>query len=183
MKKQALTLFCILAIQFFVLPDIHAEEMIIPNFLEISKQPGAVTFTPPNGWHLADNKTLPKAVQVMVVGKGQRELPPSINLAVDHFSGTLREYLKVRVKASNESQGADWKDLGTIQTEAGNASLSQVDVKTSWGEIREMHVILKKNDIIYILTAAALKEEFPKFYKDFFRSLRSLRINPEQSTS
>lgn len=181
MKKYAFFLLCTLSI--LSSSTSQAEEDSTPDFLAIAKQPGAVSFTPPNGWQLADSKSLPKAVQVMVVGKGQRELPPTINLAVDHFNGTLREYLKTRVKATNDSQGADWKDLGTIQTEAGNASLSQVDVKTSWGEIREMHVILIKNSTVYILTAAALKEEFPKFYKDFFRSLRSLKINPEQSTS
>jgi hypothetical protein len=52
-------------------------------------------------------------------------------------------------------------------------------MNTQWGRVKMMHVILLKKGVIYILTAAALLEEFPKFYKDFFNSLRSLRVNPD----
>lgn len=145
----------------------------VENFSS-SEEPGAVLFTPPAGWRFADQKL--KYVHVMVVGKGDHDFPPSINLGTENYKGTLKEYLKI-VKDINDKQGALWKDLGAIRTEAGEASLSQVDIKTNWGEVREMHVILLKNEKVYILTAAALKEEFPKFYKEFFQSLRSLRIN------
>ncbi len=83
------------------------------------------------------------------------------------------------MKAINDSQGTEWKDLGTIKTEAGDASLSQVDAKTQWGNVRTMHVILLRDGVIYIMTAAATKEEFPKYYKDFFNAMRSLRINKD----
>lgn len=83
------------------------------------------------------------------------------------------------MKDINTNRGDDWKDLGTIRTEAGDASLSQVDTKSKWGIERLMHVILEKNGTIYILTAAALKNDFPKFYKEFFNSMRSLRFNAE----
>lgn len=133
-------------------------------------------FVPPEGWRFADAQSLPKGVLLMVVGQGQREFPPSINLGVDRYQGSLKDYLKV-VKAINDAHGDEWKDLGSIHTEAGDASLSQLDTKMTWGDVRMMQVILIKKDTVYILTAAALKEEFPKFYKDFFRSMRSLSIN------
>ena len=135
-----------------------------------------VQFVPPAGWRFAEKQEELKSVQLIVVGKGSHEFPPSINLSTEKYTGTLKDYLKI-VKSLNEKQGSQWKDLGSIQTEAGPASLSQIDMKTSWGEVREMHVILSKNQMIYILTAAALKEEFPKFYKDFFQAMRSLKIN------
>lgn len=138
--------------------------------------PGAVYFTPPEGWRVAEAGQLPSNVKVMVVGKGDHTFAPSLNLTVEPYKGTLKQYLKI-VKAINDSKGASWQDLGTIRTQAGNASLSQVDIKTEWGDSRMMHVILLKNNNIYILTAAALKEEFPRFYKEFFNSLRSLHIN------
>ncbi len=141
-----------------------------------TNEPGALLFTPPEGWMMADSAALPPSVKAMVIGQGANEFPPSINLAVEPFKGSLKDYLKT-IKAINDSQGAEWKDLGTIRTEAGNASLSQVDSKTEWGDVRMMHVVLVKNDNAFILTAAALKEEFPRFYKDFFRSLRSVRLN------
>lgn len=152
------------------------EKTMQESFSQLAQEPDAVTFQPPSGWHLADPKALPPSVKVMVVGKGKHEFPPSINLATEQYAGTLKQYLKT-IKAINDSQGAVWKDLGAIQTEAGAASLSQADVKTEWGETRMMHVVFLKNGIVYILTAASLKDEFPQYYKEFFSSLRSLRIN------
>ncbi len=133
-------------------------------------------FTPPEGWGSLDPKKLPGSVKVMVVGKGSdTNYPPSINLGMEEYNGTLKDYLKI-VKAINESQNAEWKNLGTIHTEAGRASLSQVDVSTSWGTIRLMHVILVKKGQAYIMTSAALRDEFPRFYSEFFNSMRSLRF-------
>lgn len=139
-------------------------------------EPGAVFFTPPEGWRMAEPNQLPPNVKVMVVGQGDHNFAPSINLTVEPFKGTLKQYLKI-VKNINDSRGAAWQDLGTIRTQAGNGNLSQVDVKTEWGDSRMMHVILLKNNNVYILTAAALREEFPRFYKEFFNALRSLHIN------
>jgi len=148
------------------------------DFQRISQEPGAIVFNPPKGWYLADPNALPPHVRVMVVGKGSYEFPPSINLSTEEFEGTIKEYLRI-VKEINHSQGSEWKDLGTIRTAAGKGSLSQADAITEWGPIRMMHVILPRNGMIYILTAAALRDEFPRFYKTFFESLRSLRINQD----
>jgi len=153
------------------------------TYAEVNSQPAEnitlshnIIFTPPSGWRNSDNAALPKHVNIMVVGKGANEFPPSISLATEPYSGTMKQYLKV-IKELNASKGQDWKDLGTIRTAAGNASLSQTDSKSQWGELRMMHVMLKKDGTVYILTAAALKDEFPKFYKEIFASLRSLRFD------
>lgn len=139
------------------------------------QEKGFITFTPPQGWRTADQLGLPPSVKIMVVGQGSHTFPPSINLGTEKYKGTLREYLSM-IKDINNSQGADWKDLGTIKTQAGNASLSQVDSKTEWGDVRMMHSIIVQDGNAYVLTCAALKEEFPKFYKDFFSSMRSLNF-------
>ena len=141
-------------------------------------EPGSVMFTPPQGWRYADPSQLGKAVKLMVVGTGASHFPPSINLATEKFSGTLKDYMKI-IKTINEKDGSIWKDLGAIKTNAGNASLSQVDLKNQWGEVREMHVVLKKKDTIYIITSAALRDDFSKYYKEFFDSMRSLKINKD----
>ncbi|MBS4167495.1 hypothetical protein [Parachlamydia sp. AcF125] len=160
----SLSLLCVCA---------HAE--IAPASSEKISEVELVTFTPPSGWRVADSKELPKHVNVMVVGKGEREFPPSINLATEHYTKSLNDYLK-RIKEINQSLGIEWKNLGPIQTEAGEANLSQIEEKSQWGDLRMMHVVLIKDNTAYILTAASLKEEFPKFYKDFFASLKSLRF-------
>jgi hypothetical protein len=154
------------------------EKTIQENLIQTAQEPGAVVFTPPTGWALAKADSLPPNVKAMVIGKGEHEFPPSINLGTENYQGTLKQYLK-QVKTINASQGHEWKDLGTILTDAGEASYSQAIMNTQWGRVKMMHVILLKKGVIYILTAAALLEEFPKFYKDFFNSLRSLRVNPD----
>lgn len=157
----------------FILPA----ETILPLVNVESVQTYKAVFTPPAGWSEADAKTvqLPPRVQMMVVGKGSVGFPPSMNLSSEAFQGTLKQYLQI-VKRMNDDKGYAWKDLGTISTKSGNASLSQVDTKSQWGDVRLMHVILLKNETIYILTASALKGEFSLFYKDFFKAMRSLQI-------
>jgi len=135
-----------------------------------------VTFTPPMGWSYADQSKLPSSVVLMVIGQSTSSvIPPSMNLAMQPYNGTLKEYLKM-VKERNEAKGEVWKDLGTIRTAAGKASLSQVDCTTQWGPTRQMHTILLKNGMIYILTAAAAKDEYQTYYKEFFTAMRSLRV-------
>jgi hypothetical protein len=134
-----------------------------------------VRFTPPEGWRLAEADQLPPHVQMMVMGKGKLEYPPSMNLSTEEYHGTLQEYLQI-VKNINQKKGSEWKDLGLIKTKAGEASLSQVNVRTKWGPVRMMHVILVKDDHVYILTAAALQSEFSANYKSFLESLRSLDL-------
>lgn len=141
----------------------------------IEDEEGIVYFNPPQNWMLADSSILPKSVKLMVIGKSSTGFPPSINLSSEPFKGTLKEYLKI-VKNINSAQGYEWKDLGSIQTQAGTGNLSQVDTKSQWGNVRLMHVILIKNGHVYILTASALRDEFSTFYKDFFNSMRSLKI-------
>lgn len=138
-------------------------------------QEGFILFTPPAGWRLADANSLPAHVRVMVVGAGASSFPPSMNLSSEPFTGSLKQYLKT-VKNLNTAQGYEWKDLGTIKIKAGNASLSQVDTKSQWGDVRLMHVIMIHDGYVYILTASALKDEFSILYKDFFAAMRSLRV-------
>ncbi len=146
------------------------------NVAELSKAPGAIVFTPPAGWSQAEETSLPKYVLAMVIGKGTSNFPPSINLAYDYAPDGLQEYMKV-VRQLNDAKGIPFKDLGTIRTQAGDARLLQLDLATEQGTIREMQVIYNRGDTAYILTAAALKDEFSTFYKDFFTSLRSLNVN------
>jgi hypothetical protein len=167
-------LFCFCNLLFFNSAAAELEKEVKPNQTEQQ-----VLFKPPSGWKQAEQSALPAHVHLMVVGKGARDFPPSISLASETYSGSLKQYLNV-IKKLNAAKGNEWKDLGSIQTEAGKASLSQTDSSSQWGKVKMMHVILKKEDTIYILTAAALKEEFPQFYKEIFSSLRSLKL-PKQA--
>lgn len=158
-------------------PQLKTREQEIKEILDKVKDvPGAVTFVPPEGWVPVDSKELTGNIKIKYIGKGNGSIAPAITLMVKPFSGTLKDYLK-KVKAINDSHGDEWKDLGLIKTDAGKGSLSQLDMKTQWGYIRIMHLILIKDGNVYVLTASAPKEEFGRFYAQFFTALRSLKIN------
>jgi hypothetical protein len=174
--KATLAGICLLPSLIFSEAAKWGDKALCDSFKSLSEQPGTVTFQSPEGWFLADPKSLPSHVKMMVVGKGSHEFPPSINLAFDEFNGTLKDYLKL-VEAINKRLGADSKDLGMIQTLAGEARLLQIDSKNAWGLERQMQIIIVKNGQAFILTASALKDEFSKFYPQFFKSLKSLNFN------
>jgi len=152
---------------------------VLDTFQIAAQEPGTAMFKPPEGWGLVpQSESLPSRVKVMVVGNTEGPFPPSINLSTEDFNGSLNDYLQV-VKAINRSRKSEWKNLGKIQTQAGEGNLSQTDTVTEWGPVRMLHVILLKNNVVYILTAAALKTDFAKYYKIFFDSLRSFSINQD----
>jgi hypothetical protein len=146
-------------------------------FAAKEEPPQAIMFSPPKNWQYVSADQLSEKVKVMVVGKSRKGYPPSINLGVEEYKGTLKDYLKL-VKRINDEHGGEWKDLGMIRTPAGNASLSQLDTRTEWGWVRMMHVILVKDGAVYILTTASLRDEFASNYNDFFNTMRSLSFGP-----
>lgn len=174
MKKLAFLFLFFLSAIVEAAPSEKKERAII-NFMTFVEANLAMIELPEDWGMPALSVKLPPHVLFIAVGKGQHPFPPSVNLTYQPFEGTLKQYLK-NVKAINEARKDEWKDLGNFRTESGIANLSQVNAKTAWGETKTMHVILLKDGIIYILTASATKEEFPNFYKDFFNTMRSIRI-------
>src|SRR4051812_11336086 len=85
-----------------------------------------VTFNPPKGWKNGDISKMSPLIKSMIVGTGKSHFPPSLTLAIEPYPGTLKEYLTI-VKKINEKEKTDWKDLGKINTKAGEGSLSQFD--------------------------------------------------------
>ena len=114
-------------------------------------------------------------VKLMVVGKGKGHFPPSMNLITEQFNGTLKDYLR-KVVSFNKAQGQEWKDLGTLMTQSGEASLSQAIQETPYGKVQMLHAILLKDGTIYLLTASSLQEEFPSHTKAFYEALKSLKV-------
>lgn len=149
--------------------------LLLSSSLFASLFASSATFKAPEGWRQVDERDLPKSVKFMAMGPTTTYFPPSINLGVDEHKGTLSDYLKI-VKKINESHGTEWRDLGMIQTKAGSASLSELVMPTEWGEIRMMHVIYLKEGMAYILTAAAMKEEFSSLLPRFYEAFRSFDI-------
>lgn len=152
------------------------EACVVEMFSKLRAQPHYAVLIPPEGWTIADPQFLPKSVSLMVVGKGKKEFPPSINLAREAYTGSLEEYLKL-VKEINKAQGNTYKSLGSIEIGEGKAALGQVDTTNEWGKIRMLHLFFLKDKMMHIVTAAAAKEEFSQFRPLFLQSIRTLHIN------
>lgn len=174
MRSITKLLFVILIHTTLITPSLQAANS--SDATKPASSPMIVQFTPPPGWGAADPSLLPSSVKAMVIGTSKGPFPPSISLGMAPYHGTVKQYLKM-IKAKNDSEGSTFKDLGSVRTGAGEGSLSQVDFRDKWGDIRQMHVILQKDGMIYILTATAKKDEFSQYYKTFFDSMKSLRFS------
>lgn len=144
--------------------------------IEKEKGDGEATFQPPDKWKMAESKMLSPNVKALVIGPSTSAYPPSINLATESYQGSLKQYIEI-AKSIGTKKGGIWKDLGPFTTKAGKGRLTQLDTKTNWGDVRMLHLIILKDGAIYVLTAAALKLEFPTYYKDIFDTLILSRLH------
>jgi hypothetical protein len=143
----------------------------------LAQEPGACIFTPPAGWSYVDPKALPPLVKLMVIGKGSKELPPSINLAVEETSLTQDEYLNSIKEMHQFDRRTNWSVIGTVTNQGRPVTITQLDTKTKWGDTRMLQAILLHDGVAYVLTATSTKTEFPKFGPEFTKAIRSFTIN------
>lgn len=136
-------------------------------------------FTPPPGWEIADPKSLSSRVKIAFLKNTGKGFCPSINLAVEETDVSLYDYLKAVRAIHEQDRGNQWRALGKVRTEAGLAQLTEIDASTEWGPIRLLQLILIKEGRAYVITAAALREEFSNFYKDFQSSFRSMTLSTD----
>lgn len=165
------------AIKTFLLACI----LIINSFADEPASPAPQAsqcyFIPPKNWDLADPKLMSGRVKIGFLGKNKKGFSPSLNLAVEENIGvSIGEYLKIVKKLHEEDHQNTWRELGKVRTNAGPARLTQIDSQTEFGAVRILQLILLKEDTAYILTAAALKEEFAELYQDIQTAFRSITI-------
>ncbi len=124
-----------------------------------------------------------KLIKIGFVGPATKELPPSLNLAVEEISPQIS--LETYVLAAKKRHTADphnkWRDLGSFSTKAGLAKLSEIESQLPIGKVRRLQLIFIHNAHAYILTAGALKEEFSKFYPDFEKAFKSFTLEKDLS--
>jgi hypothetical protein len=134
-------------------------------------------FIPPKNWEIADPRSLSPKVKIAFLKKGGNGFCPSINLAIEETDASLNEYLKA-VKAIHEQDRRNhWRALGKVRTSAGLGQLTEIDSTTEWGPVRILQLIIVKEGQAYVLTAAALKEEIPTYYKEFQSAFRSFTLS------
>lgn len=116
---------------------------------------------------------LPAKVMVAFVGKSSSVLPPSINLAIERTTIDLTAYAKRAKQLHEQHPATTCMAIGSINTKGGKAELLQIVSTTNCGEIQCLQAILVKENIVYVLTATALKDEYSKYYMQFFQSIKN----------
>jgi hypothetical protein len=136
-------------------------------------------FIPPDGWEIADPRSLSPRIKIAFLKNTGKGFCPSINLAVEETSVSLSDYLKAVRAIHEQDRSNQWRALGKVRTEAGLAQLTEINSTSEWGPIRILQLIFLKDGRAYVLTAAALREEFSNFYKDIQSTFRSLTLSSD----
>ena len=119
-------------------------------------------------------------VKMAFVKKEKKEgFCPSLNLAVENVEGTLNEYLNDVRAIYEQDRKNHWRKLGKVRTAAGEAQLTEIDTMSTLGSVRMLQLILLKEGRAYILTAAAQKNEFSTYYRDFQEAFHSLTLTQD----
>ena len=134
---------------------------------------------PPKGWEcINDPGQLPQKVKVIFVGSGQGNNPftPSVNLAAESTTLSLKEYV-AQAKAYHEGRaGTRCTVVGTIQTNAGPAQMLQIDRASQWGDIRFLQAIYIQDAEAYVITATCLKSDFGNLSSQIFKAIQSFSL-------
>lgn len=136
-------------------------------------------FLPPTGWEIAHLKTPSPHILVGFIGKGSTDFCPSINLAIEEVDVPLKEYVKAVKEIHLADPKTKWRDLGKFAMQAGVGRLTEISNPSPWGEMKIFQAIVVKENKAYILTAAVLKQDLPKFQAEILSSLRSATLIPD----
>ena len=134
---------------------------------------------PPNDWLLTPPEYLAPRVKFAFLRKKNSGFCSSVNLATEEIRVSAKDYLQAVRKIHEEDPKTRWREVGKIQTRAGEAVLTEVDTKTEWGAVRLMQMIFIKEQMAYILTAAASKDEFAQYYNDFKSVFASFTLSSD----
>ena len=136
-------------------------------------------FVPPKGWEIADPAALSPRVKIGFLKNTNKGFCPSINLAVEETDVSLADYLKAVKAIHEQNRDTRWRALGKVRTGSGLAQLTEIDTATEWGPVRMLQLISIKDGNAYVLTAAALREEFSNFYKEVQAAFRSFTLSSD----
>lgn len=134
------------------------------------------TFVPPSGWEIAQLKNPSPHIKIGFLGQGSKEFRPSINLATEEVDVPLAKYVQAVKELHLNNPTIQWRDLGKLQMQSGPGRLVEMSNTTPYGDIKILQAFFVKSDTAYILTAAILKEDFPKLQQELLKSLQSLNL-------
>ena len=154
--------------------------LAIPLFFSFKCFSEICYFVPPENWKSADPAKLSKYVSIGFIGKSKTSFKPSINLATEKTDASLKQYVKAIKESYKNDKKVTFTQIGKIENQInGETILIEIDKRSSLGEICLLQCITKKNDDMFVMTGAVLKEELLKFKDEFFKSFKSLKTTDD----
>jgi hypothetical protein len=138
-------------------------------------------FVPPEKWEIAQPKDQTGYLQVGFVNTSYSSYLPRVSLATEDDAGTsVKEYVKqVKELQKTDPSIKEWRDLGPLKMQGGMGRLIEMQSSCALGDIKIMQAILLKNQTAYILTASALKKDFPSVQSQVLKTFQSLTLIPD----
>ena len=130
-------------------------------------------FVPPKGWKMIEPSQLSSTTLIAFVAPSHEPFRASINLGSEKTNVSLQDYIEAVKKRFSSKREHEWKSLGYIKTQAGNAHLSSVETKHGFGQTTSLQAILSIDNTIYVMTALSLKEDFSSYYPVFLKTFES----------
>lgn len=131
-------------------------------------------FKPPREWSPATPES--PHVKALFLEKSRSSFPASVNLATEPVTLTLKEYLKVVQELYRSKPGVVWREIGKIETRAGEAALTEIETQNQWGTVKMVQMLFLKEGLVHIVTTAALKNEYSKHYQEFYKIFKSFNV-------
>lgn len=133
-------------------------------------------FHPPEGWECAFPENLSSCVQIGFLGKGSGQFRPSLNLATEEVDVGLRQYIKAVKEIHTAEPGTGWRDLGAFKSLAGKGRLTEISTSSPMGDVKMLQMIVVLKKTAYIMTGAALKDDFLRLQEVFLKAFQSLSL-------
>lgn len=137
-----------------------------------------LSITPPDDWVQLSPDDSPSA-EASWLKKSKKMFSPSLNLTTEKISVSLDEYVQEVRKIYQKNSQVRWRPLGKLETGAGTGELTELDFKTQWGAVRMLQLLLVRDNCAYIVTGAALKDEFSTYQRTFRDVFKKIQPIPE----
>jgi hypothetical protein len=129
----------------------------------------------PDAWDQVDTKESPSTVKLILRGKGDYDLPPTMNVAVEQVAATmsLNQYLECVQTLHKSNPTRRCSVLGALPGGREPLQLVQVEMESPWGPVNMLQAIMVRDKIAYVITASARQEEFGQQLPTFIKTLQS----------
>jgi hypothetical protein len=129
----------------------------------------------PEAWEQVNNEMAPGSVKLILRGKGDYELPPTMNVAVEPVAATMSidQYVECVQTLHRSNPLHRCSHLGQLPGGREKMELMQLQLDSQWGPVEMLQGLLVRDQVAYVVTVSARQEEFGKQLPTFIKTLQS----------